>query len=438
VSKAAQTIRIADVLINGDRKRKDLGDLGSLKASLGEIGILHPIVVTTKNELVCGARRLTAAREIGWEEIPVRIIDLERIAQGERDENFCRKDLNPVEAVETARALWDLEEAKAKERHKEGSSVGGLGGRDEGSGKFPEPSGEETRDAVAATVGMSGKTLEHAIAVVEAAEIEPDKYGEILEAMRESGKVDPAYKKVKGIKAKEKAEGTNDDLDALEALGVKLQPYDVWNFPTCLEGFGSAYPGRVPAQIVLHCLYFWTKRGDLVVDPMSGSGTTIDSCKAMGRDVLGYDARPSRDDIIKHDILETGKWPKGTADAKLIFWDPPYFKKVDDGYSDQSISRLERAGYLKFFSDMANAIPKTFRGHMAFLMSAFDDEEDVDKSIWVWDYVKAFMKSDRWRVIRHIEAPLSTQQVHPDIVNKFKQSRKLARLARDLVVFQVV
>ena len=39
-----------------------------------------------------------------------------------------------------------------------------------------------------------------------------------------------------------------------------------------------------------------------------------------------------------------------------------------------------------------------------------------------------------WKLRRHIQVPLSTQQVHPDIVNKFRESRRLARLERYLLV----
>jgi DNA modification methylase len=37
---------------------------------------------------------------------------------------------------------------------------------------------------------------------------------------------------------------------------------------------------------------------DLVVDPMCGSGTTIDVCKEERRRAIGYDIHPTRPDII--------------------------------------------------------------------------------------------------------------------------------------------
>ena len=44
----------------GFRYRKDLGDLRTLADSIGEVGLLHPIVVTSEGLLIAGQRRLEA------------------------------------------------------------------------------------------------------------------------------------------------------------------------------------------------------------------------------------------------------------------------------------------------------------------------------------------------------------------------------------------
>jgi ParB family transcriptional regulator, chromosome partitioning protein len=57
----------------GRRHRRDLGDVDALAASMRELGLLHPIVVTPDGLLLCGERRLCAARLLGWNKIPVTI-----------------------------------------------------------------------------------------------------------------------------------------------------------------------------------------------------------------------------------------------------------------------------------------------------------------------------------------------------------------------------
>lgn len=45
----------------------------------------------------------------------------------------------------------------------------------------------------------------------------------------------------------------------------------------------------------------YTEPGDLVCDPMAGSGTTIDVCREERRRVIAFDIVPTRKDIIQAD-----------------------------------------------------------------------------------------------------------------------------------------
>jgi len=233
-----------------------------------------------------------------------------------------------------------------------------------------------------------------------------------------------------------------DDAERLDRLGIKVQPYDVWQFAKCHDLFGSQHPGRIPGELVAHVLYFFTQPGDMVIDPMAGSGTTPDVCLAMGRKCYAYDIddRHGRNDIITHNIALDG-WHERIKKADLIFWDPPYFEKMDSlnigdtGYIEGSISKLTRDEYLSFFETrLTEARAQVKKGtRLAFLMSDWDDNTEKRKGIFVWDYADIIRRAG-WRIVRHIQVPLSTQQVHPDIVNKFRKSRRLARLERYLLV----
>lgn len=85
-----------------------------------------------------------------------------------------------------------MEEAKARARQ-----IGELKQGDEKPVKenFLNGGGQ-VRDRVAAYVGVSGRTLEKAEAVVEAAEREPETYGSVLELMDTTGKVDRPHRLV--------------------------------------------------------------------------------------------------------------------------------------------------------------------------------------------------------------------------------------------------
>lgn len=131
----------------GPRFRQDLGDIGVLARSIKAVGLLHPIVVTPENDLVCGQRRIDAARRLGWQDIPAHIVSLDEIICGEQAENEVRKDFTLSERVEIGGAI---EEKFGERRGRPWEIVE----------KIPHLiSGEKTRDLVAQKTGFgNGKT----------------------------------------------------------------------------------------------------------------------------------------------------------------------------------------------------------------------------------------------------------------------------------------
>jgi DNA modification methylase len=64
---------------------------------------------------------------------------------------------------------------------------------------------------------------------------------------------------------------------------------------------------------------------DLVVDPMCGSGTTIDVAKELNRKVIGYDLNVTRPDIIYNDAR---KIPLEDDSVDFTFIDSPYSDNI--------------------------------------------------------------------------------------------------------------
>ena len=85
------------------RVRQNLGDLASLMDSLRRHGLLNPVVINSKNELIAGHRRMESAKRLGWRVIEVRIIDTEDkadLVEMEIEENTQRKNLTTDELAE--------------------------------------------------------------------------------------------------------------------------------------------------------------------------------------------------------------------------------------------------------------------------------------------------------------------------------------------------
>jgi DNA modification methylase len=108
-------IAIAEIVIPGDRQRKDLGDIDELANSLARFNLLHPIVLDQDNILIAGRRRLAAAMHLGWQEIEfTRREDLDELSRKELEleENIKRKALNWPEEVKAVQHLFKLRQQK--------------------------------------------------------------------------------------------------------------------------------------------------------------------------------------------------------------------------------------------------------------------------------------------------------------------------------------
>lgn len=148
--------KISEIKIN-NRFRKDYGDIESLAKSIEEIGLLHPIVINSDYELVCGGRRVEAVRLLGREEIAARIIDIESVILGEYAENEVRKDFTDSERVAIGRAI-------------EESLAGRVGrpSKEEIVQNFAQLKSEKSRDIAAQRAGFgNGETYRQAKNVVD-------------------------------------------------------------------------------------------------------------------------------------------------------------------------------------------------------------------------------------------------------------------------------
>ena len=69
------------------RFRQNLGDLKPLIDSIKRHGLLHPIVLSEDNQLICGRRRLAAYMQLEHKEIEVTYTNSKDLREAEADEN---------------------------------------------------------------------------------------------------------------------------------------------------------------------------------------------------------------------------------------------------------------------------------------------------------------------------------------------------------------
>mgnify|MGYP006276874251 CR=1 FL=1 len=99
-------------------------DLAELADSLREHGLVQPIVVRARGDryqLIAGQRRLAAARKLGWEKVPVRVLDVDDRQMSEIAivENLQRRDLDALEKAASFRqylATWNCTQEELAKR----------------------------------------------------------------------------------------------------------------------------------------------------------------------------------------------------------------------------------------------------------------------------------------------------------------------------------
>lgn len=131
----------------GERSREDYGDVEELIASIKTYGLIQPITVDSKYNLIAGGRRLLAMTAIGATRISaiVRASDKLDSLEVELIENIHRKDLTWQERAKLEKTIYDLK----------GKDIGGIRG-------------------VADLLGSSRSSVHDHIQMAEAMEILPD------------------------------------------------------------------------------------------------------------------------------------------------------------------------------------------------------------------------------------------------------------------------
>ncbi|MCD6171526.1 MAG: methyltransferase domain-containing protein [Thermoplasmata archaeon] len=134
-----------------------------------------------------------------------------------------------------------------------------------------------------------------------------------------------------------------------------------WDFPRQSYGItpkgDNKYPGVTPALIIYNMIWRYTDPGDLVVDPMAGSGTTCDVCNEEKRRCICYDIVPTRPDIIQNDAR---KIPLEDNSVDMIFIDSPYGDNIRYNDHPDCIGKIS-AESEKFYDELEKVVKECYR-----------------------------------------------------------------------------
>jgi DNA modification methylase len=142
---------------------------------------------------------------------------------------------------------------------------------------------------------------------------------------------------------------------------LRLETTTLWDYPR--QNYGKSqkgnnkYAGVTPAFVIYNMIKRYTEPGDLVLDPMAGSGTTIDVCKEEGRRCIAYDISPTRPDITQNDAR---KIPLADTSVEMIFIDSPYGDNIDYNDHPGNIGHIS-AETDEFYKELDKVIAECYR-----------------------------------------------------------------------------
>jgi len=148
----------------------------------------------------------------------------------------------------------------------------------------------------------------------------------------------------------------------------------VWSFPQRgnWATHNSSYRGNFAPQIARNIIEMYSKKGDSILDPMVGAGTTLIEAKLLARNALGMDINPEAvkltEEALQFKHQPSSKQTVKVGDARdlsflkddsfdLVLTHPPYMNIIK--YSDGKIAEdLSNIGSLPKFCDEMEKIAK--------------------------------------------------------------------------------
>ena len=185
---------------------------------------------------------------------------------------------------------------------------------------------------------------------------------------------------------------------------LEIQPTTLWDYPSQHYGKGTQgsarYAGATPSYVIWNLLERYTRKGDVVVDPMCGSGTTIDVAADLGRVGRGFDLQPFRDDIR---LADARSIPLNDETVDFVFVDPPYSTNLKYSDDPRCIGKLDASenDYYGALSEVFGECHRVLkdRRYMAVYLCDVWDKKTGFQPIGART---VFLLSEHFRIVDHV------------------------------------
>jgi DNA modification methylase len=117
--------------------------------------------------------------------------------------------------------------------------------------------------------------------------------------------------KVQSLEKKER-------LNELDGRTWERYSISVWDIIKTPEENKLGHPAMFPVELCKRLIEIYTKKGETVLDPFMGSGSTIIAAKDLGRKGIGIDVNPEFVKLAKHRLSQQKLFPTGVDEPKVV------------------------------------------------------------------------------------------------------------------------
>ena len=220
--------------------------------------------------------------------------------------------------------------------------------------------------------------------------------------------------------------------------------YNVWKQQDRSEG--SRHFGNSETRWLDNLLYSYSQPFDVVVDPFAGGGSTIDICRKRFRRYWVSDRKPiieREKEIRVHDLTDGLPAVPRWKDVALVYLDPPYWRQAAGEYSDDPTDLANMtledfnsalAGVIKGFAGKLKASAREAPAYIALLMQPTQWRAPERQFT---DHIADMLCAVKLPVDMRFSVPYESQQCTAQMVDWAKASRRCLVLTREIVVWRV-
>lgn len=450
-------------------RQPDPDKVQEIARSIAQIGLLHPLLLSSDFYLLAGVHRLEALKLLGWQEAECLIVPH---PQGSPEATLCALDenlmRNELTALEQAEYLLRREEILRAMgvRAEKGGQVGNVNAA---SVAKNEP--EEFSDSFCTTLelaqrlGMSDRTYQHRLTIARNLSPEErdmirgtplaDKPAVLLDIARIQ---DPERRRavIKMMSGEDTPKSVREavrryriEKGEIQAELDIIKPSNWWSFG-CPKWQQEDFRGSIPGEIYANALYYFAPERAIAADGMAGSGMLRrvyedrhlwQKERRFDLDIRLYDLYPkepwaSKYDIQRHDMTEPLPEP-----VDWLFIDPPYFRIAADFLEGELAKTQDYERYCELMRRVIEAARDSLRpgGVFCLFIAPYADITDPESPFIdiPADMYRIGLESDLRLVFRAYVSRGEQQRRAAGMMNlKAKRVRRMFCDVCELLVFQ--